>query len=53
MMPNCAECGAAMSTVMRRRNEVVETSYECPSCKKERDTKREDQPDSEEAGSNA
>ena len=28
----CPKCGAAMSTVMRRRAEVVETFYECPAC---------------------
>ena len=31
-MPKCPKCGAAMSTVMRRRAEVVETFYECPVC---------------------
>ena len=49
VMPSCPTCGAAMSTVMRRRNEVVETRYECPSCKKE-DTKRDDQRDPRRSG---
>jgi hypothetical protein len=31
-MPKCPKCGAAMSTVLRRRNGVVETYYECPAC---------------------